>query len=136
MDTLLPCHQQPKEHRILLVRFTLGRGTVLRFPLNQDQHTKILNVETTGANNGMMMEVIPAVEKYGRTYTIVTLPDGEEKLGNIFFKSKDYERLEDTQYIRLGLKKMIEKQNQFIFRHLRSLQKSKKSVEHYIETFD
>jgi hypothetical protein len=124
------------DHRILLVRFILGRETARRYPLNQDQYTRILTVEQTGVGNGMMIEVIPAVEKYGRTYTVVTMPDGEEKLGNIIYKPQDYERIESTKWTRLGLIKMIEKHNLAILKQIRSLQKPKKSVEHYIETFD
>ena len=124
-----------KEQRILLVRLIVGRETARKHPLNQDQYTNIITVETTGVGNGMMIEMIPAIERFGSCYTIVRLPDGKEIPGNIFFKAKDYTRIPDTPATRQGLLTLIKKRNQQDEALLKIMQKDKKSIQRYVESF-
>lgn len=124
-----------KERRVLLVRAIVGRDTARRCPLNHDQLTNILSVEPFGRCNGVMLEVVQAIEYMGCYYTIFKLPDGTEHKGNIFFKAKDYTKISDTPELRIGLAKLIKERTERDQKLLRSLQKDKKGVERFIETF-
>lgn len=124
-----------KEERVLLVKFSLGRGTVRKCPLNQDQPTNILSTSNVEDGHGYSIEMVPAIKKFGCYYRVVTMPDKTEIAGNIFFQAKHYVELDDSAYVRQGLMNFIRKINKEAEAHIKALQKSKKSIEKYFESF-
>ena len=94
--------------RVLFVKFILGRDTLRKYPLNHDQKTNIFSTDIKWNGHGYLVEVIPAIFRFGRFYRIITMPDGSEKEGNLFFENRKYAMLNDTLYVRNGLSKYIE----------------------------
>jgi hypothetical protein len=123
-----------KETRVLLVRIIIGRGTARHFPLNQDQKTNILSIEDKGNQHGYMMEMVPAIKKFNRYHTVIKLPNGEELLGDIFFKAKDYTVISDTELTRKGLVSYLKEMNKAVEKALKTFQKPTKSIERYFES--
>jgi len=122
------------EHRVLLIRIIVGRGTVRHHPVNQDKLTNILSVETVGNNHGSMIEMIPAIRKYERYYKLVKMPDGVEIMGDIFYNAKNYAEFDDTPFIRRGVIRLIREIDSNVDNKLKMLQKNRKSVERFFES--
>lgn len=124
-----------KDVRVLLVKINLGRGTVRKVPLNQDQVTNIFCIEEKGDGHGFTIEMVPAIKKYGRYYRVIKMPDGTEIEGDVFFRAKHYTELSDSNSIREGISNFIMKVNKDIHSHMIALQKGSKSIERYFESF-
>ena len=124
-----------KEERVLLIKFSLGRATVRKCPLNQDQPTNILSTFKEGDGHGFTIEMVPAIKKFGCYYRVVTMPDKSEIAGNIFFQAKHYVELCDSTYVRQGLSNFISKINKEAESHIKVLQRSKRIIEQYFESF-
>ena len=124
-----------KEIRVLLVKINLGRGTVRKVPLNQDQQTNIFTIEEKGDGHGYTIEMVPAIKKFGCYYRVIKMPDGTEIAGNIFFQAKHYTELSDSIMVRQGLSNFITKVNKDIHSHMKVLQKGRKQIERYFESF-
>jgi hypothetical protein len=123
-----------KETKVLLIKITLGRGAARHCPLMQDQKTNIFSIEDKGNNHGYVMEMIPAIRKFGCYHTVVKLPNGEELIGNIFYSAKDYTAIADTPLIRKGLILYLKKLNESVDKALKTFQKPTKSIERYFES--
>lgn len=124
-----------KEVRVLLVKINLGRGTVRKVPLNQDQQTNIFSIEEKGDGHGFTVEMVPAIKKFGRYYRVIKMPDGREIEGDVFFQARHYTELSDSTYIRQGLSNFIAKVNTECHSHMKVLQKGRKQIERYFESF-
>lgn len=74
------------ERYVLLIKVIIGRGTALSNPPAADQYHKILSVERNKNNHGVLIDVIPAIRKFGVYYRAVILPDGTVIPGNIFYE--------------------------------------------------
>ena len=123
-----------KETRVLLVKVTVGRGTIRHLPLNQDQNTHIFSVEEKGNQHGYMMEMVPAIKRFGCYYTIVKLPDGTEQIGNVFFNAKNYTAVNDSVLVRKGLINYLKKMNEAVEKAMKTFQRPTKSMERYFES--
>ena len=121
--------------RVLFVKFILGRDTLRKYPLNHDQKTNIFSTDIKWNGHGYLVEVIPAIFRFGRFYRIITMPDGSEKEGNLFFENRKYAMLNDTLYVRNGLSKYIEEIEKRLQKQLSVLQKSESQLERFFESF-
>lgn len=124
-----------KEERVLLVRINLGAGTARKVPLNQDQLTNIFSTLKECDGHGFIIEMIPAIKKFGRYHRVIKMPDKTEIIGDVFFRAKHYTELSDSAYVREGISNFIRKVNKDIHSHMIALQKSQKHIERYFESF-
>lgn len=120
-----------KTKKVILIKILIGRATARINPLNEDQPTKILSIENSKNEFGVMLEIIPAYKKFGVYYKRISLPDGKEIEGDIMF-IKNFEEFEDTPDISIGINKLIEKMNNDNTKLLFNMQKSKNKIERFL----
>ena len=97
-----------KSKYVLLVKMTVGRGTVLNYPISSSRINNIVTVEKQRNNHGALIDAIPAIKKFNVYYRVIVLPDGTMKEGSIFF-DRTYEEIPASEEVVRGMATVLDR---------------------------